>query len=1104
MSPPRAGALRRLIALSLPLALVVGPMALVATAAPVTDGATLNGAAAVTVSVGATITAAVTTTAGGGVTDRVGSIGWRIATTPGTVTCVDVTNTTNQTVTSTFPVTAPTTPGTYDAYVLAYTDNLCTANPSNQVVLTNGVVVRQADLAVSVSDGVSMVTAGDGVTRTSTITVSNIGTAPAGGVSLTDTWPAGFAQGTVTPSKGSCSGAPSFTCQLGTIGAGAAATVTVEATVPAATTSTPQVHTVVVATTSSESSTTNDTASDSDTVTTSADLSVTKDDGVTSVRAGDGVTRRFTITAANAGPSDAQSVQVADTWPAGYVRGTVTNKNGSCAGSPDFTCDLGTIAAGTSRSITVAYTVPGATTGGQTNTASVTSSTADPAPGNGSDDDTNAVVVEADLAVSVTDGVSSVAIGGSTTYTVTVTNRGPAKEPAGVVVSVPIPAGTSGSEAEADCSIAAGVFTCTAAAIASNRSVSYGLTIALDDTYAAGSVATTASITGAPATDPVPGNDAATDTDTVPGGGAVTFTGQLAGPGLADMYPVDVVDSGSSYYVIDPGRYRVCKIDRTTGSIVATRGGHQGRAKGQFGAARAVSVDAAGNVYVADTPNNRIQVLSPNLDFIRMWGTSGTGPGQFSMVYGVTVGPGLGAGDAPDEVVYTTDGSRVQKFTRTGTYLAQFGQGLLNQPRQLAVHPVTHDLYVVSARDREIVVFDQHGVERFRFGGGGTRPGKFMGDIRGIDIDDAGRVYVSDDGNHRVQVFDSQGTFLFQFGNTGTGHQYLTDARGLAVTHDGIVAVADEWDFGVKEYRIDASGTSASFSRMLFGGPPPAPGFNAPRGIAVDPDDGSIFAVDWWNQRIQKFSAGGTYLKKWGHRGTTAEPGSINFAWDAAVQRQTGRRLRREPGEPRDRGLRRRGRIRHPVGHPRHHAGVVHVPAGRRLRSDRRVPAGRRLRQRPDPAILDRPGRHGHVRDLVRHEGERRRAVLDADRRRRGARRHDLGRRHTERPGAEAEPGNGRVVGHHGGHGGSAAVQISVGGLRGTGRHDLGGRHRSRPPRADGSGRRPARHRRRPVPGPDLDGRAVRRRLRPRRHDLRLGRVGQPDPRARSELASVP
>jgi DNA-binding beta-propeller fold protein YncE len=76
---------------------------------------------------------------------------------------------------------------------------------------------------------------------------------------------------------------------------------------------------------------------------------------------------------------------------------------------------------------------------------------------------------------------------------------------------------------------------------------------------------------------------------------------------------------------------------------------------------------------------------------------------------------------------------------------------------------------------------------------------------------------------------------------------------------------------------------------MLFGGPPPVPGFNSPRGIAVDPNNGAIFAVDWWNQRIEKFSAARSYVKTWGQRGTTAEPGSINFAWDAAVEPATGR-----------------------------------------------------------------------------------------------------------------------------------------------------------------------------------------------------------------------
>jgi DNA-binding beta-propeller fold protein YncE len=57
----------------------------------------------------------------------------------------------------------------------------------------------------------------------------------------------------------------------------------------------------------------------------------------------------------------------------------------------------------------------------------------------------------------------------------------------------------------------------------------------------------------------------------------------------------------------------------------------------------------------------------------------------------------------------------------------------------------------------------------------------------------------------------------------------------------------------------------------------------------VDPSTGAIYVVDWWNQRIEKFAADGTYLLKWGFRGTKTEQGSINFAWDIAVQSSTGR-----------------------------------------------------------------------------------------------------------------------------------------------------------------------------------------------------------------------
>ena len=497
----------------------------------------------------------------------------------------------------------------------------------------------------------------------------------------------------------------------------------------------------------------------------------------------------------------------------------------------------------------------------------------------------------ADLALTKSDGVSSVAAGSSTTYVLTLRNNGPGVVPAGVVISDPIPSGTTGSEAETACSISAGTLRCTTpATMAVGSSFAYRVTLAVGASYGGDNLRNRATIASSPVQDPAPGNDVAIDTNAVTAtpDGDVTYQGLLAGPGLADMYPVDIVDSGAFYYVVDPGRYSVFKIDRTSGQIVATAGGHKGRAKGEFGAARSISADAAGNVYVADTPNNRIQVLSPGLGFLRQWGGGGTDPGRFNMVYGVTVGMGRGVGGVSDEVVYTTDGSRVQKFTRTGTFISQFGHDALNQPRHLAVNPLTRDLYVVSARDRQIVVFDQHGVERFRFGSGGTGNGQFLGDIRGIDIDDAGRVYVSDDGNHRVQVFDANGGYLYQFGNAGSGDQYLTDARGLTVTSDGVICVSDEWDFAIKEYRIDLDGTGASFARMLFGGPAPVPGFNSPRGLTVNETTGEIYAVDWWNQRLQRFDADGSFRTVWGRRGTIAEPGSINFAWDAAVDPDTG------------------------------------------------------------------------------------------------------------------------------------------------------------------------------------------------------------------------
>jgi uncharacterized repeat protein (TIGR01451 family) len=122
----------------------------------------------------------------------------------------------------------------------------------------------------------------------------------------------------------------------------------------------------------------NNTATASVTVTPqSADLLISKT-GPTSVGPGGRLT--YTIVVNNLGPFDAQGVSVADPTPAGL---TFVSTSGDCVTA--FPCALGTVPVGARRTIVATYTVAGSRAPAAiTNTASVTSATADPSPANSS------------------------------------------------------------------------------------------------------------------------------------------------------------------------------------------------------------------------------------------------------------------------------------------------------------------------------------------------------------------------------------------------------------------------------------------------------------------------------------------------------------------------------------------------------------------------------------------------------------------------------------------------------------------------------------------------------------------------------------------------
>ncbi|MDQ6672881.1 MAG: hypothetical protein M3069_19420 [Chloroflexota bacterium] len=377
------------------------------------------------------------------------------------------------------------------------------------------------------------------------------------------------------------------------------------------------------------------------------------------------------------------------------------------------------------------------------------------------------------------------------------------------------------------------------------------------------------------------------------------YSSTLVGPGKASMYPVDVTASSGYYFVLDAGGYRIVAVNRSTHNMDCSAGGVQGKADGQIGDARALDFDAANNtLYVADTPNNRIEIFnfsasacatnSPNaIQWVRSFGTKGTGNEQFSQVYGVAVDP-------VNQWVYAVDGAgRVEKSNLDGsTYLTSFGTGKLNQPRQVAVAPNT-DVFVMNARNHVVDVYSSAGAFLLEFGGLGKGNGQFTDDPRGIAISADGTLaFATDSGGKRVEAFTvtqsgghySAAAWKYNI-SSGTGAGTFVGPRGLTTTSDNHLMLSDEWGFNMHEFTFTS--TSATSTVNLFGTPPPVPGVNSPRGVRVAAN-GQIYIVDYWNQRVEYMSSNGTGAKAFGFRGTRTQPGAINFAWDAALQPGTG------------------------------------------------------------------------------------------------------------------------------------------------------------------------------------------------------------------------
>ena len=293
----------------------------------------------------------------------------------------------------------------------------------------------QADLVVSKT--ASAVSVRPGGTLTWTITVHNTGPGPARNVLVGDLLPAAIAVRTVAPSQGSCTLADGVeTCLLGTLPAGATATVRITATVSA--TATGSLTNQATAVSPDESDPTNNTAQVTTPVTAAADLSIVKKLTTTTVTAGGPVGWKLTVT--NRGPVAVAEATVTDPIPAGV--GSITAPKGCVVTGQVVHCPVGPLAVGHSATVLITGVVDPTFRGKLANTARVTSPLLDPDPANNSSTATVSVGVVSGLTVTKTADLTSAQVDTIVTYTIKVAATGPSSA-SGVVVAEFLPAGGS-------------------------------------------------------------------------------------------------------------------------------------------------------------------------------------------------------------------------------------------------------------------------------------------------------------------------------------------------------------------------------------------------------------------------------------------------------------------------------------------------------------------------------------------------------------------------------------------------------------------------------------------------------------------------------------
>jgi sugar lactone lactonase YvrE len=368
------------------------------------------------------------------------------------------------------------------------------------------------------------------------------------------------------------------------------------------------------------------------------------------------------------------------------------------------------------------------------------------------------------------------------------------------------------------------------------------------------------------------------------------------------------LDGSGNLYVADTGNNLVRRV-AADGTLIAVAGTGAADSTGDGGRATSaalngpegIAFDGAGNLYIADTFNHRIRVVT--LDGIinafagtGLPGFGDNGPASSAQMVLPTDVAADGNGN-----VYIADlgNSRIRKVAKgaIGTVAGSSNDPLpsdgvaatsvrLSGPTGVAVDSSgtiyfaegsigsgsgldggVYRVWKVTA-DGNIFSAAGNGLESFS-GDAGPASAAQLQTPAGVALDSAGNIYFSDSGNNRVRKIAPDGSITTVAGNILPGFSgdgglataaQLNNPTGLAVDAAGNLYIADTGNSRIREVfaangiigTLAGNGNAALFGD---GGSSTLAAIHAPRGVSVDAT-GTVYIADTGNHCVRKVASG--------------------------------------------------------------------------------------------------------------------------------------------------------------------------------------------------------------------------------------------------------